>query len=65
MIDILRNVAEVADYEVCHVTYQLKICLKSFQNKKGQKNLVCLTKKTSFSLKKDCFFVGYLIFFGP
>ena len=52
-----------------HVSYlkgkhHLKI-LKPFQNKKGQKNLRYPTKKQSFCLEKDCFFVGYLKFFGP
>ena len=41
--------------------------LKSSQNKKGQKNLGYPTKKQSFSLEKDCFFVRYRTsnFFGP
>ena len=33
------------------------IVLKSFQNKKGKKNLRYLTKKQK---EKDCYFVGYL-----
>ena len=39
--------------------------LKPSQNKKGLKNLGYPTKKQSFSLEKDCFFVGYPKFFGP
>ena len=38
--------------------------LKPFQNKKGQKNLRYPKKEQSFSLEKDCFFGGYLNFFG-
>ena len=46
----------------CHcILYNLKL----LQNKKGQKDLRYPTKKQSFSLKKDCFFVGYLKFFCP
>ena len=39
--------------------------IKPLQNKKGQKNLGYPRKKQSFSLEKDCFFVGYLKFFWP
>ena len=46
--------------------WQVEICkLKLLQNKKGQKHLGYPTKKQSFSLTKDCFFVGYPNFFGP
>ena len=38
---------------------------KPSRNKKGRKNLRYPTKKQSFSLWKDCFFVGYLKFFRP
>ena len=41
------------------------IFLKSFQNKKGQKNFMYPTKKQSFFLEKDCFFVGCLKYFWP
>jgi hypothetical protein len=44
---------------------RLMLLLKPFQNKKRQKNLRYPTKKQSFSKEKDCFFVGYLKFFGP
>ena len=37
----------------------------SNQNKEGQKNLRYPTKKQFFFKEKDCFFVGYLNFFGP
>ena len=37
--------------------------LKPFQNKKGKKNLRYPLKKQSFSMEKDCFFVGCLKFF--
>ena len=38
--------------------------LKPLQNKKGQKNLCCPTKKQASSKEKDCFFVGYLKLLG-
>ena len=41
------------------------IKLKPPQNKKGQKNLGDPRKKKSFSLQKDCFFLGTPNFFGP
>ena len=46
------------NYQGCH-----KKGLKPLQNKKSQKNLRYPTKEQSFSLEKDCFFVGYLNFF--
>ena len=42
-----------------------KLHLKPFQDKKGRKILSYQTKKQSFSLEMDYFFVGYLKFFGP
>ena len=43
----------------------IKKGLTPLQNKKSQKNLRYPTKEQSFSLEKDCFFVGYLNFFWP
>ena len=41
------------------------IKLKPLQNKKDQKNLRYPPKEQSFSLEKDCFFVGYPKYFWP
>ena len=41
------------------------LLIKPSQNKKGKKSLRYPTNKQSFSLEKDCFFVGYLKFFWP
>ena len=57
--------SQYTPFSLKHIHFFDKIKLKPFQNNKCQKNLRYPTKKQSFSLERDCFFVGYLKFFWP